>query len=785
MNLELLLEAERRGILPPDKVELLTEARRRGLVSGAAPDQSIESIKAPDGAYRVTITGTGNAPATPAGQIPGAGPYQAPAAVQEVPMGRRAATPQREAPMFAGGLGGALGAQRGMQVGALIAPALGPLAPAAPIVGGVVGGGLGYAAGKGLIELPEYLRGEVAPSAAVERVAGDVRTGAITEGIGQMAAPAVSKAAEYVSKVKNLKLDTYIKALDGKGDDILQALRGPRSAVPGAAPGAGEVAAPAGSARFSVLQAKAQKVPAMASEFAGMEAQTAAAQAAQQTRAQAKFDAAAAKVQSKMNSALTPMRPEDAGAALVAGAEAKREAMKKGVIEPAYAAAFKEAGDAKIDMTKVVDEAEAILGRKLSDFDPSTAPETVRKLLSLQPMAPPTKPLGAGVVSGKIKPPAPAAAPAEVTLQQLDDIRKAVNVDIAAGRTSMDPGAGMRLRSLDKIHKAIDDAVKSSTTLPDTAKAAYDDALNKYRTEYVPKFKTGVNDQMFRATALNEPKIKPEDVITKYFQPRGVSEARNFVELFGKDPKAMQVARSGIEDLYAREVKVPTPEAHAAFLQKYADPIKVLDDAGMNVLQRINVVGQNAARLQKINDLAAQTGVKLTPPLPPGATADAVGRRLTALTNGLTPQQLSHVNAVQQDLLRRGEYERLVKAGSEAGIDIKQIGTKTGVELGVPLPPFLSVPITVFNAVVKRLALRLDDKLAMEIAREMTDPALAAKSVEQALKLQTARQLGGKVAPEVARAATFGAGAEFSRRAKPPSYNALAPESENVNALAP
>lgn len=713
------------------------------------------------------------APATPPGQIPGAGPYVAPPAQPSgVPMGRRVIQFVRPTVEAVGAVGGGV---------------LGtPLGPA----GAVGGAGLGYGIAKTGLDIAEQALGYEAPPAtaaeALTRGAKDVLTGATMEAAGRgVVAPVLGKAAEYAGKVKNLKLDTYLKALDGKGDDILQALRGPRAAVPGAAPGAGEVAAPAGSARFSVLQSKAQKVPAMASEFAEMEAQTAAAQAAQQTRAQAKFDAAAAKVQSKMNSALAPLRPEDAGAALVAGAEAKREAMKKGVIEPAYAAAFKEAGDAKIDMTKVVAEAESILGRKLSDFDPSTAPETVRKLLSLQAKAPPAKPLGAGVVSGKIKQPAPPAAPAEVTLQQLDDIRKAVNVDIAAGRTSMDPGAGMRLRSLGKIHDAIDDAVRSSTTLSDAAKTAYDDALNLYRTEYVPRFKTGVNDQLFRATALNEPKIKPEDVITKYFQPRGVSEARNFVTLFGSDPKAMQVARSGVEDLYLREVKVPTPEAHAAFLQKYADPIKVLDDAGMNVLQRINVVGQNAARLQKINELAAKTNVKLTPALPPGATADAVERRLAQLTSGLTPQQLSHVNAVQQDLLRRGEYERLVKAGTEAGIDIKQIGTKTGAEMGVPLPSFLSVPITVFNAAAKRLALQLDNKLALEIAREMTDPALAAKSVEQALKLQTARQLGGKVAPEVARAATFAAGSEAARRAKPASYNALAPESENVNALAP
>lgn len=41
MSLELLLEAERRGILPPDKLELLAEARRRGLVGGASQAEQI------------------------------------------------------------------------------------------------------------------------------------------------------------------------------------------------------------------------------------------------------------------------------------------------------------------------------------------------------------------------------------------------------------------------------------------------------------------------------------------------------------------------------------------------------------------------------------------------------------------------------------------------------------------------------------------------------------------------------------------------------------------------
>ena len=96
------------------------------------------------------------------------------------------------------------------------------------------------------------------------------------------------------------------------------------------------------------------------------------------------------------------------------------------------------------------------------------------------------------------------------------------------------------------------------------------------------------------------------------------------------------------------------------------------------MLQRINVVGQNAARLDKINELAKQTNVKLSPPLPPGATADAVERRLQMLTKGLSPQELSHVNAVQQDLIRRGEYD-----SSRSIVRCSTSGSKcTGVVVG-------------------------------------------------------------------------------------------------------
>ena len=658
--------------------------------------------------------------------------------------------------------------------GAVVGSGTGPL-------GTVVGAGAGYAGAKELLRLAAgESGGETIPQAAT-RQAKNVLEGATMEAFGRgMVSPAIAKGAEYASKLKNIKLDQYFKAVGNKGEDIVNALRGRVQIVPGTAPTAGEAAAGEGSVGLSVLQSRARQVPGAADAYASQEAQNIAARQAQEARATTKFDASKQRLQGKIDRGLVNVTPGEVGNTLIDAAKAEQQAVKSNVIRPAYDAAFDAAGNSKIDVSKVIGEAERILDRKLSSFATETAPDTVRKLSSFMPPAPPTKPVGSGPISSKMKTPAPPAAAPEATLQQLDDVRKAINADIAAASTSNAPMAATTLRNLRQLHAAIDDAVNSSTALPEEAKTLYRGALDAYRTEYVPRFKEGINANLFKQTSLLETKIKPEDVVSKYFQPKGESEAKDFLRLFDKNPDAMKIARTGIEDLYRREVTDTagrvTPEAHAAFLKKYAEPLKILDDAGMNIAQRVGIVGRDAARLAKIDELAKASGNKLGAPLPAGANALAVEKRIDDLTRTMTPQQLAHVNAVREDLVREGEYARLVKSGESSGADMRSLATKAGRELGVPLPSFISVPITVFNNVVKKLALRMDDKIALEIARELTSPAIAANQIEAAIKLQAARSLAK---PGAGTAAGLGAtralGAEMSRRAEP---------ADNQNALA-
>jgi len=703
-------------------------------------------------------------PSSAVDQIPGYGrPVPAAQTQQDAIPTRRRAIAQFIAPTVE-----ALGTVGGAALGTPAGPA-----------GVVAGAGAGFAGAK---ELMRMAGGGTAPETLPQAAARQAQTaleGATMEAAGRgVIAPIIGKGMEYASKLANVKLDTYIKAIGNKGDDIVNALRGRPSAVPGAAPTAGEVAAPAGSTGFSTLQARALEVPAMTDTYAEMAAQTNQARLAQQARADAKFRASADKVKQKIDAGLTNVSQREAGQTLLDAARAEQQTAKATVTEPAYNRAFAAAGDAKINVGNVIDEAESILGRKLSTFDPSTAPSTVTKLLSLQPAAPAAKPVGVGLIASRIKAPTPPAAAPEVTLAQLDDVRKAINADIAAAARSSDPSAAVTLRNLGKLHRAIDAAVDGSSTLPAEAKTLYTEALNTYRTQYAPRFKTGVNANLFKQTALNEPRLNPDDVIKTYFQPRGEREAQQFVTMFGKNADAVRTARAGIEDLYRREVTDAAgrvaPEAHAKFLKKYADPIRILDDAGMSLTPRLDAVAKDAARLAKIDSLAAASQNKLAPALPAGSNALAVDKRIAELTKNFTPQQLSHVNAVRNDLLREGEYQRLVDAGAKADIKIRGLGTETGREIGLPLPNFLSVPITVFNNVFKRLALRMDDKIAMEIAREMTSPAKAADMVEAAMALRRSREMNQM--PEFYGRAAAQFGNELSRRAEPVSRaNALAP----------
>jgi hypothetical protein len=502
-------------------------------------------------------------------------------------------------------------------------------------------------------------------------------------------------------------------------------------------------------------------MPQVSQVYADKAAQTSEARLAQQARVDARLQSVVDRVKDKIDTNLVTVTPSEVGSGLYAIGEKAKFDFKNAVLRPGYENAFDLAGKGKIDLSNVLARAEDILGRKLSTFAPETAPDTVRKLLSFQPKAPEAKPLGGGLISSKVKTAAEApAGPPSATLRELDDVRKAINADIQAAKTGTSPTNPSTLRNLMQLHKEIDDAIGKATTIPDTAKQAYADIVKTYRTEYIPRFGEGANANLFKQTSLNELKTKPEDVITKYFNPGGESEAKQFVNLFGDKPDALKIAGKGIEDLYRQKVVDATtglvsPTAHAKFLKDYAQPIKIMDGAGMGLEQRFATIGKDVQRLQRLEGMQATNATnQLAPAIPAGPNALAIEQRINDLTQGLNPRQLSAVNAVRDDLARTAEYERLAQAGrtGKAG----KIATEFGKEGGLPIPSYLSSPVTAFNFIVKRLLGKMDEKLAVQLATELANPASAANAIQRAMVKRGSQEINNQFARNALRPVTMG-----------------------------
>ena len=161
----------------------------------------------------------------------------------------------------------------------------------------------------------------------------------------------------------------------------------------------------------------------------------------------------------------------------------------------------------------------------------------------------------------------------------------------------------------------------------------------------------------------------------------------------------------------------------------------------------------------------------------PGTIKRATGEsRFQNLSDVLTPEQINILENVRADLARAQLTERQAGAARGAGPDVNLMGTE--VMGSVRAPNFINNVTTVANDLLRRMQGKLDQKLAIELATEMLDPAAAAAALEKALarqakgqKMADPFQKTGKAASKVLRT--------------PAAVNMLAPATEVQNALAP
>lgn len=181
-------------------------------------------------------------------------------------------------------------------------------------------------------------------------------------------------------------------------------------------------------------------------------------------------------------------------------------------------------------------------------------------------------------------------------------------------------------------------------------------------------------------------------------------------------------------------------------------------------------LGEETARLRAAGFATAMENA-------PGTIKRATGQtRFEQLSEVLTPEQLKIVEDVRADLARAKATEAQAAAARGAGPDVNLMGTE--VMGTVRAPNFINNVTTVANDLLRRLQGKLDQKLAIELAAEMIDPAAAAAALEKAL----ARQARGEK-----MAAPFKATGQAASKVlrTPATVNVLAPITESQNALAP
>lgn len=707
MDFELLLEAERRGILPPDKAELLAEARRRGLVPaapttpttppsaipGAAPGMTAPARVGPDVLAEPETTATGVAGAVsraltlpaaggaaglmmggPAGGVAGiaagtlapvvADPLvslfnrtfgtnvqQPSEALSQLLTRMGVAVPRTGAERFAGQMtagvtaGTALPAQLGrtaaaMAQGTRAAPVVTPIAEAVRVAGmGPTGGAttaqrVGAGMTAGTIGAVPTAEGPI-----------DVIVGGVAGGLF----PPVAKAGkEVVTSLWDAAVTPFKNPMLSAERQLYRAVGGTPGAAertiaeieagvqapttPGFQPTLPELVVAGGGEAPPTLAVLAERIrgatPEQARDIERLANQRVGALQAQLARVNQQIDQQGATLQpgaldeltqardsilrnledeqnsweSVMRTAASrlPAGPQESGEVIVARAQQLSENLRQTEVRPAYTRAQQAAGDTRINIDSVVAEAERVLGRPLSAFAPDTAPAIVRRIRALRPAEPEAQPLGAGLVSGRLRrAPAGPPEPTTATLTDLDDLRKAINADVVAAGRGAGSLAGVEARNLLALQRTIDSAIDGSDTLPQQAKDLYRDALRTYREAYAPRFREGETGKILKPAMFGEMRIEPSQVVQQF--TKDTDAARQFVTTFAGDPQAFESLRNGILGQFRlaavdARTGLVDPAKAAGFLQKNAEQFAVLDNAGLGIRRALQQFEQDAVQ---------------------------------------------------------------------------------------------------------------------------------------------------------------------------------------------
>lgn len=307
-----------------------------------------------------------------------------------------------------------------------------------------------------------------------------------------------------------------------------------------------------------------------------------AALTGQLTAEQQLAEAALAKQRQAVEGGVSNVSQLETGQALAKAAEETLKNTQKTVTGPAYQKAFDAAPEATINLSNVAGVAKEQRAELLTQLK-GLAPNSAALLERYGP-----KEVEVMVQGVPVK---QTAAPAPVTLADAHAIRQAINIDRAALKGSNESGANIARSRLNELYASVNQAIERDVS-PE-AQALFKDANNLFKEKVVDVFRTGQPSNLSRTSTLNEPMLRPGDIVSKAMADEG--STLQFLKVFKQDPAAMQNLKTGVEDLYRQQVlaggKAATPEAHARFMFDNAKQLGALDSAGMGMSNRLSEIG--------------------------------------------------------------------------------------------------------------------------------------------------------------------------------------------------
>ena len=312
-----------------------------------------------------------------------------------------------------------------------------------------------------------------------------------------------------------------------------------------------------------------------------------------------------------------------------------------------------------------------------------------------------------------------------LTFNDLTSIIKAVNADIR--QVASNPELRPKLRNLIKLKNSVNNFIANASEgqIPKTVKDSLADANALYKSAFARKYKVGKTQSNLLLDRNGAPVIADEKVIANFFKPNSPSAARRFVDMLGGNPVAYDAMEKGILETFRSKVVkdgVIDQTAYKSFIENYRAPLKVLEDAGVDV-SAITSKEASLGVFGKAADSAESLAIEAKA-LQSKYNADP-NKVVAAIVKDL-PEAEAIVAKIRRDIANGKVFDELVASGKE-GSDLLKIDP-----IGV-LPTGFSLTTKLLNYAAKKLYGQAQNKQIRDIAIALMDEPATKTIIERAL----------------------------------------------------